>query len=230
MTVELIQGDCLDYMRSMPDCSVDTILTDPPYAIMGGGASIAGKGIEDVFDTQFYEAWFKELAIEFYRILKPTGAMWWTTDWRGVLAAERAFIKIGKWQQKIRLAGVGIWDRGGLGMGYVLRKTYECFAVAVMPEWKRIKTDIPDVWRFQWTPGDRKNGHSAEKPVYLFKKAIELLGGEIFFDPFMGSGSSAVACIEMDKSFIGVEREEDYFAIAQERIRVAQMQPGLFNS
>lgn len=222
--VTLYHGDCLEIMRTLPDKSVDAVITDPPYAIMGGGASIAGKGIEEAFDTQFYEAWFREIATEVYRVLKNDGAMWWTSDWRGAVAAEKALCRIGKYGLKMRLAGIGVWDRGGLGMGYVLRKTYECFCVAVMPEWKRTKTNEPDVWRIQWTPGDRKNAHSAEKPVPLFVRAIELVGGDTILDPFMGSGTTGVACIQTGRNFIGIEIDEGYYNIAKNRIEQAQAQ------
>lgn len=225
--VQLYLGDCLDFMRTLPAGSVDAVVTDPPYAIMGGGSSIAGKGIVEAFDTQFYEAWFREIATEIYRILTPSGAMWWTSDWRGAVTAERALARIGGYGANIRLAGVGVWDRGGLGMGYVLRKTYECFCVAVMPEWKRRKTDVADVWRLQWTPGDRENGHSSEKPVDLFTMALDLIGGDTVFDPFMGSGTTGVACVRTGRRFIGCEIDASYFEIAQRRIALAQLSPML---
>lgn len=221
-------GDCLEYMRQMPAGSVDAVVTDPPYAIMGGGTSVAGKGIEDAFDLQFYEAWFREMAVEFYRVLRPTGAVWWTTDWRGAVAAERALSRIGRYGYKMRLAGVGVWDRGGLGMGYALRKTYECFCLAVMPDWKRTKTNEPDLWRHQWTPGDRDNGHAAEKPLELFFRALDLVSGEIILDPFMGSGTTGVACMQTGRRFIGCEIDPGYYAIAEKRIRAAAAQGRLF--
>lgn len=222
--VDLRLGDCLEIMKTLPDGCVDAVVTDPPYAIMGGGASVAGKGTEEVYDTQFYEAWFREMAGEFHRVLKVTGAMWWTSDWRGAIAAERALCRIGGWHKKMRFAGIGVWDRGGLGMGFVLRKTYECFCVAVMPDWERRSTDTADVWRVQWTPGQRSGEHSAEKPVSLFVKAIDLIGGDTVLDPFMGSGTTGVACMQTGRNFIGVEIDPGYFAIAKRRIEAAQAQ------
>lgn len=228
--VKLILGDCLGVMKGMEGNSVDAVVTDPPYAIMGGGASIAGKGISEAFDLQFYESWFREIATEIFRILKPAGAMWWTTDWRGAVAAEKALSRIGTYQENLHLAAIGVWDRGGLGMGHVLRKTYECFAVAVMPEWKRTITDMPDVWHIKWTPGDRKNGHPAEKPIQLFEQAINLIGGDTILDPFMGSGTTGVACVKTGRNFIGVEIDPGYYAIAERRIKEAQSQPSLFST
>ena len=128
----------------------------------------------------------------------------------------------------MRPAGIGVWDRGGLGMGYILRKTYECFAIAVMPEWKRVKTDVPDVWKVQWTPADRQNDHPTEKPIGLFERAIDLIGGNIIFDPFMGSGTVCLACMKLGRNFIGCEIDPVYYAIAEKRIRKAAAQRLLF--
>lgn len=223
--ITIIHGDCLDVLPTLETGSVDAVVTDPPYAVMGGGASIAGKGTEEAFDIQFYESWFKERAELLHPLLTSSGAMFWTSDWRGAIAAERAMSRIGGYKKKMRLAGIGVWDRGGLGMGYVLRKTYECFCVAVMPDWERISTDTPDVWRFQWTPGDRQSGHSAEKPVELFDFAFSIIGGETILDPFMGSGTTGVACIRTGRKFIGIEIDENYFNIARKRLERELSQP-----
>lgn len=217
--IVLVHGDCLQVLPLLEPGTVEASVFDPPYAIMGGGASIAGKGTEEAFDLQFYEAWLRDLIESLYPVMSMTGAMWWTSDWRGAVAAERALRRVGKYQQKARLAAVGVWDRGGLGMGYVLRKTYEMFCVAVFPEWSRISTDTPDVWRIQWTPGDRNSGHSAEKPVELFDRALKLVGGSVVLDPFVGSGTCAIAAINRGLRFIGIEKDEDYFGIAVRRVQ-----------
>jgi site-specific DNA-methyltransferase (adenine-specific) len=218
-TVQLYLGDCLDVLPTLAPGSVDAVVTDPPYAISGGGSSIAGKGTEEAFDSQFYESWFRERADLIRRVVNERGAMWWTTDWRGLGASERALARIGGWKRKMRLAGAGVWDRGGLGMGFALRKTFEMFAIAVQPDWKRTSTDTPDVWRIQWTPGDRQSGHSAEKPLELMEKAIELVGGDVILDPYMGSGTTGVAAVRLGRKFIGIEIDPNYFEIAKRRIQ-----------
>lgn len=220
-SVRLILGDALDVLPTLDPGTVEACVFDPPYAISGGGASIAGKGTEEAFDLQFYEAWLRDLIEAVYPVMSMAGAMWWTSDWRGAVAAERALCRIGGWKQKPRLAAVGVWDRGGLGMGYVLRKTYEMFCVAVFPEWNRTSTDTPDVWRIKWTPGDRNTGHQAQKPVELFDRALELLGGAVVADPFLGSGTCAVAAINRGLRFVGIEKDEEYYTVAVSRVREA---------
>lgn len=217
-TVTLYHGDCREIVPNMCREIVDGIVTDPPYAIMGGGASVAGKGTDEAFNLQFYEAWLKEVLQMSYDILPARGAMWWTSDFRGAVAADRVLCRIGTYGERMRLAAVGVWDRGGLGMGYALRKTYEVFCLAVRHNWKRNSTDTPDVWRVQWTPGDRTTGHQAEKPVALMGKAIQLCGSTAILDPFAGSGTTLVAARNLGRRAIGIEISEEYCEIAAGRL------------
>ena len=83
---------------------------------------------------------------------------------------------------------------------------------------KRIKTDEPDVWSFQWTPGDRLQGHAAEKPAELMQRAIEVCSADgIVVDPFLGSGTTLIACENLGRRCRAVEIEPGYVAVALER-------------
>ena len=73
-----------------------------------------------------------------------------------------------------------------------------------------------------------KKHHPTQKPTSLMEWCIELSRGKEFFDPFMGSGSTGVACVNMGKKFIGIEKDEEYFEIACERINEASNQGKIF--
>jgi DNA modification methylase len=217
----LYLGDCLDILPTLG--KVDAVVTDPPYAIMGGGTSVAGRGVEEAFDVQFYRAWFSEFMRRCESVVGSHAAFWMTVDWRGAIAIEQAVSRTA-----FRLAAVGVWDRGGLGMGYALRKTYENFVLVVGEDWQRIARNEPDVWRHEWFPSSRKHGHQAEKPVALMSRAVSLVGGDVVLDPFMGSGTTGVACASLGRSFVGIEREPKYFDIACQRISDAYAQGDAF--
>lgn len=154
-----------------------------------------------------------------------------TIDWRGTMTLDTACGRLG-----IHGPKVGVWDRGGLGMGYVMRSTYECFVALPMAEWKPFHRDIPDVWRVNWSPGNRTSGHSAEKPVALMRKAIATFTppDSLILDPFTGSGTTGIACLRERRSFIEFEQDDRFAAMARERITEAQQkreaQPALFAS
>lgn len=211
--VTLYHGDCLEILPQLAPGSVDAVVTDPPYAINGGGSNIAGKGVDEAFDVQFFRLWIREVLSIATHPLKASGAWWMTIDWRGLIAIDQACSR-SMW----RMAGVGVWDRGGLGMGYALRKTFENFCLLVRDEWKRTLTDESDVWRIPWYPSLREHGHQAEKPVSLMDRALSLVGGDTVLDPFMGSGTTGVACVRLGRKFIGIEIERKYFDIAVKRI------------
>jgi DNA modification methylase len=213
----LLCGDstlAADVQRVMGGVKADLVITDPPYAITGGGSSIAGIGIESAFDRQFFRAWFHTFYKKTTQYMTVNSSFWMTIDWRGAVAIEEALVGTNH-----RLAALGVWDRGGLGLGYILRKTYENFVVIVVDGFKRNKTDEPDVWRIEWTPGNRKNEHSAEKPVELFHRAINLFDDTpIVYDPFGGSGTTLVACEQLGRQGRMIEIEPKYCAVILERM------------
>ena len=78
--------------------------------------------------------------------------------------------------------------------------------------------------------GDEFTGHKSQKPIKLIQELIEKYTneGDTIFDPFMGSGTTGVACMQLGRKFIGCEINEQYFAIARKRIEAAAMQEPLF--
>lgn len=207
----------LDVLTALEPQSIDAIVTDPPYATTGESSVWVGKDKVRSLprETQFYEAWIREHLSAFGHVLKPTGGMWMSCDWAAAMAIDQACYRVG-----LRAPAIGVWDREGLGMGHLLRHVYECFAVITMPDFVRIATDEPDVWRHKWTPGDRTTGHSAEKPVPLMARAIRLLTrpGDTVCDPFAGSGTTGIAAIQQGRRYIGIEREQTFCDTAIARL------------
>jgi hypothetical protein len=76
--------------------------------------------------------------------------------------------------------------------------------------------------------GDEWTGHKSQKPIDLIKWCVGFVGGETILDPFMGSGTTGVACVKLGRKFIGIEIDEGYFDIACDRIRKAYAQPDMF--
>ena len=116
-------------------------------------------------------------------------------------------------------------------MGYALRKTFEHFILAVKSGWKRSLTNEPDVWRILWSPGHRKHGHAAEKPVGLMCRAIRLCNpppGGIILDPFAGSGSTGKAAVREGFRYVLIEQDAGHCEIARKRIAAERSQPPLF--
>ena len=86
---------------------------------------------------------------------------------------------------------------------------------------------------FDFRRSDPDREHPTQKPVEVMKFSLEkakLQPGATIFDPFMGSGTTGVACVQLGRNFIGCEIDPQYYAIAERRIRDAQAQPNLFEA
>ena len=212
MTVELILGDCLDVMRTIPDNSVDAVITDPPYGISYDASHTKYKnGIARDDATWDKSPFDPSPLLRFDKLV----------IWGGNCFASRlpdspcwlAWIKTIRNGAKVRQAE---------------------FELA----WTRNCVRRPQVFRHLWIGAYRdsesgiRNVHPTQKPIALMKWCIELSTkeGDTVLDPFMGSGTTGVACVQTGRNFIGIEISEEYFKIAEKRIAEAQMQPLLMEN
>ena len=212
MTNELYLGDCLEIMKTLPDKSVDAVITDPPYGIKNdcdytrftGGLSghatykpITGDAKEfdpNPFINYRYVVMFGS---NNYSHKLPPGAL--------LVWAKRRDSKTGKFLSDCEVA----WMNKGRGV-YLFHHEWDGF----MRETER----------------GEKTLHPSQKPVELMKWVMDKVGvpqGATVLDPFMGSGTTGVACVQTGRNFIGVEIDPTYYAIAEKRIKDAQMQPRL---
>jgi DNA modification methylase len=239
--VSLHLGDCLEVMRTLEANSVDLILTDPPYGKcfhdggVGGipsskwhnpsiprfaGVSIAGDNAPDT-----------RVIREFARTLRPGGAVYIFSQWM-VEAAWIEAIVLNGIQVRNRL----IWAKPFHGAGD-LKTTFgpqhESIIYATNGRHELRGRRDGDVWLEPigangcFTKG---NEHPNQKPIdlcaWLIQKSSDI--GATILDPFMGSGTTGVACVRTGRRFIGIEMHEPYFRIAERRIAEAQLQAPLF--
>jgi site-specific DNA-methyltransferase (adenine-specific) len=219
-----MQGDCLDLMPTIPDGSVDMVATDPPYgmnfqsnwAVDGPHyAKIAGDDKPDL-------RWLSEA----HRVLKDGGALamfcnWGTSHvWReGILAAG------------FRLKSQVIWDREHHGMGDLKGAFAPMHDIVwYASKGRRVFANgrPKSVMRHKRPSPTQDFGHPTCKPVGLMEDLINAVSdgtNGLVLDPFMGSGTTGVACINTNRRFIGIERDPAYFEIAKRRIDESHAQP-----
>lgn len=216
--IQLMQGDCLELMKDIPDGSVDMVLTDPPYMI---NTKSTGSGkLNPWADYCNASFWYVEWIRQSRRILKDTGCLWSFLNWRSFVTFQKASCDI-NWPIESLL----VWDKCVMGTGGVrgLRPSYEFVALWAMPDFKIENRGLHDIQRFKWSSA-RPHGHPAEKPVDLMKWLVEqsTKPGDTVCDLFMGSGTTGEACVLMGRSFIGMELDQGYFETAKKRIEEAQ--------
>jgi site-specific DNA-methyltransferase (adenine-specific) len=233
-------GDCLEILPTLQ--KIDALITDPPYS--SGGQFRGDRNqrtsakyvntdsvwtMRDEFagDTRDQRAFLEWATMWFSRALRIAndGAIACVfTDWRQLPVMTDA-VQCGGWVWR----NIATWWKPGIRMQrgrfsssaeYIV---YASHGVPVSGE-----RSPQNVLQFQPVGGEKKD-HIAEKPIGLMECLVGLTAnGATIVDPFMGSGTTGVACMNLGRKFIGIEIERKYFDIACERIENAQRQSRLF--
>lgn len=212
---ELYQGDCLEILPHLG--KVDAVVTDPPYGISlvpqrGKTESIAndGRGEAMLLWADTLEA--------LRPVLKDNTAHIFWTRWSEVWTKELL-------ESHMTVKSCLVWVKNNFGIGYYTRPQHEFAWYCHFGKPPRPDAPVSDVWT---VPRVQAPVHSCEKPQRLLEMCLELVGGEDVLDPFMGSGTTGVACAKLGRRFIGIELEPKYFDIACKRIEDAYRQPDMF--
>ena len=224
--VNLLQGDCLELLREIPDNSVDCIVTDPPYKIVSGGCTNKGNMATTGCLKQNSEAvrhgkMFKHNDIAFvewlpdvFRVLKHDSHCYIMINGRNISDLQRECEKAGfKYQNLL------IWNKGNVTPNKWYMNQCEFILMLRKGKAKNIRNmgtttllTVPNIIG--------KKLHPTEKPPSLLEILINnsTEEGQTVLDPFMGSGATGVACVRAGRNFIGMELDQNYFQIAQKRI------------
>ena len=223
--IKLINGDCLEVLRKIDNESVSAIITDPPYNISKDNnfKTMGRSGIDfGEWDKDFdLTSWIIEASLK----IKKGGNIVIFNDWKNMSYITKALEENGfevkdliRWKKTNAMPRnrdrrfitdyeVAVWGvkKGGKWTFNRLSDTYE----------------IPEIVG-GLTPKSEKiyGGHPTQKPIYVMKWIVERLTneGDVILDPFMGSCSTGIACLETSRKFIGIELDEQYHDIAVNRV------------
>lgn len=211
--MQLINGDCIEEMKKIADGSVDLVLTDPPYFLPAKHYQTRKDFSRNFSDLGVLEGFFRQVFIEIQRVLKPTGSIYFFCDGQSY---PLFYWYIYHFTKSVRPL---IWDKKMSINGYSWRHQHEIIIFAEMPKAKPIPTGDGDIVRYSAVKVGLRQ-HPAEKPIDLIFALIEKSSNEndTILDPFMGSGTTGVACKNLNRNFIGIELDTGYFEIAKKRI------------
>lgn len=229
-------GDCLKLMKQLPNKSVDLILTDPPYNL-GLFMHKRGTNIKGMRDNHFaYSGWddmeysqwcrvMRRFMKECARVLKDKGSL---IMFMSILKVERLIDYATS--SGLYYKTVGIWHK----TNPMPRNMNLHFLNSIEPWLYFINNGHTGTFNNDGKPihdfietstisasEHRLGKHPTQKPIQLMRHFVELLSNEkeIVLDPFMGSGSTGVACEQLNRNFIGFELNEEYYNIASRRIQ-----------
>jgi len=214
--IEVLNIDCMELMKNTPDRYYDLAVVDPPYGIDVAnnttGTVIRNKSDKDVLTIK---DWDKNTpSAEYFAELKRVSK-------EQIIFGGNYFLdELGYCKAPIiwdKLNGDSLYADGELA-------------------WTSNNGGLPrnlKIWKHQWCGAfkDSERGaeklHPTQKPVAVMAFSVEKTEG-VVLDPFMGSGTTGVACVKLGRSFIGIEIDEGYFDIAVSRIEKAYAQPDFF--
>ena len=222
---QIHHGDCLQVLAQLPDESVDLVVTSPPYNLRNstGNGSHAWPGYDGYTDDlphEEYVAWQRQGIDEMLRVLKPTGAIFYNHTWR---------VQDGRFQGRadildgFPLRQVIIWHQAGSvnrNPGYFV-PDYEVIYLITKPKFRLVNSCTDGaVWRIN----QEQSGDFPDLPVWpveLPRRAIAATDAQIVLDPFIGSGTTAVAALLEGRDYIGIEQSARHVEIARQRVAEA---------
>ena len=246
---QILAGDCIDLMNSLPAGSIDLIFADPPYNLQLKGElhrpdNSLVDAVNDHWD-QFssfaaYDKFTREWLAAARRILKPNGAIWVIGSYHNVFRMGAELQNQGYWilndvvwrksnpmpnfrgKRLTNAHETMIWASKAEGGKY----TFNYEALKSLNEGIQMRSDwvLPLCTGGERLKGeDGKKAHPTQKPEALLFRCIMAASnpGDVILDPFFGTGTTGAVAKRLGRHYIGIEREDDYIAAAKERIEMA---------
>lgn len=241
--IDLRQGDCLEVMKSIPDGSIDAIITDPPYGTTACkwdsvidfdlmweqlNRVIKPNGAIVLFGSEPFSSALRMSNIKNYKYdwkwIKDKGSNFGVAKYRPINTSEDLIVfsnKVLKYKPQMRVTDKKS-NRGGKAK---IKESSVYGKNGFKQSYRDTNIKYPiNCIKFN-TPkhNDKRNGslHPTQKPIALMEYLIKTYTneGETVLDFTMGSGSTMVACQNTNRNGIGIEQDENYFKIAQDRIK-----------
>ena len=240
--IDLYNGDCLEVMKAIPDNSIDLVATDCPYKIVSGGCRKIPKDgeretsgiltsrhkdnkrtdwVDDVRTGKMFannDIEFKDWLPDVYRVLKDKAHCYIMVNSRNLAELQKQAELAG-----FKFQNLLVWDKGNVTPNRYYMQGFECILMLRKGGAKNINNlGSSNILKVPNIIGNKT--HPTEKPIDLMRILIEnsTQPNEIVLDPFMGSGSTMIACLNTNRKGIGIELDKHYFDIASKRINEHQ--------
>jgi site-specific DNA-methyltransferase (adenine-specific) len=222
---KLLFGDCFERLKEIPDNSIDAVITDPPYSIdfLSNRTNNHEKIKNDDIPA---DELFRKFMPDVKRVLKEEGVACICCAGGGrrptTALATLESIKY------LDLVNTVVWSKGKndgsfVGLGWRYRPSYETVLILAKNykkmAWYQKTNDVSNVFTCKPTIPS-KYDHPTPKPIKLMEFFIRnhTKEGDTVLDMFMGGGTTGVACMRLNRKFIGIEIEEKFFDMAHKRI------------
>jgi modification methylase len=245
---QILTGDCIEAMRSLPGASIDMIFADPPYNLQLGGdlARPDGSHVDavtdhwDKFDSfAAYDQFTREWLTEARRVLKPNGSLWVIGSYHNIFRVGALMQDMGFW-----ILNDIVWRKANpmpnfkgtrftnahetliwASMGEKAKYTFNYRTMKTLNDELQMRSDwvLPICGGQERIRKDGVKAHPTQKPEALLYRVMlaTTKPGDIVLDPFFGTGTTGAVARRLGRSWIGCERESAYREVAMERIELA---------
>jgi site-specific DNA-methyltransferase (adenine-specific) len=221
--VAIYRADAVAFLRGLADSSVDVIVTDPAYSGMNqrlklGSGKIIGRYKEA---GQNGAKWFEEFhdtadnyrvfLSECFRVMRPNSHIYLMFD-------SFSLLTLGPLVREVfEVKNILCWDKANIGLGHYFRRRHEFILFASKGKRALNCKSIPDVWKVRRIV---KAGYPTQKPTEVFELMLRgsAVAGSVVCDPFLGSGSSAIAALRCGCSFVGCDISSKSMEYSKDRI------------
>ena len=221
---EIIQGDCLEVLKTLPENSVDLVITDPPYGLNFRSARPSEEKKKDFIQNdkpQDLVPLINSVIPELVRVMKEDSEIYWFCGGGGgspILAW--AWIAFKELEPSIRVKNLLVWDKKYVGLGWDWRFQYEtCFQLV---KGKGIKNSDPSasnvIRASKVIPqhGEHPTPKSEDVIWEIMKRKSK--NGDVILDPFLGGGTTAFVAKQNNRNYIGIEIEPKYVEMSRKRL------------
>jgi len=215
--IKIINEDCLSAIENLKE-KVDCIVTDPPFFTPATHYQSRVNWSKSWSDMSILETWWREILKKINTVLKPEGhiIVFCNGDSYPVF-----YPVMFPFFDKLKCM---VWDKGRVGLGRIFRNQHELLIWGrntghYLPSDGKLRTDV---FTFKATPSKDRE-HPVQKPVEMLDYLITGICPEngIVLDPFMGSGTTGIACVKNNRQFIGIEKDNNYFNVADKLLKDA---------
>ena len=235
MGIDIRLGDCLELIKDIPDNTIDCVVTSPPYnkrGLLGNQSKRTDMSIwksgdisydeygDDMDEEKYYE-WQVTLLNELYRVLKPSGSVFYNHKVRRFNST--AYFPTQVFDCNLNLYQMIVWDRcGSTNMcdRFLFPTTELIFWMTKdSPKVYKERCDFKsEIWKIPPKPDSE---HPAPFPIEIPTNCILLTTdiGDTVLDPFSGSGTTACACKGTNRNYIGFEISKNYVEMSEERVK-----------
>jgi DNA modification methylase len=246
---QILHGDCIEILKSLPENSVDLIFADPPYNLQLRNdlyrpnmtkVDAVNDGWDKFEGFPEYDAFTHEWLSASRRVLKETGTIWVIGSYHNIYRVGAMMQDLGFWIlndiifikdnpmpnfRGVRFTNAHetlIWAQKNQGAKY----TFNHQAMKALNDDLQMRSDwhLPIVTGKQRLKVNGKKAHSAQKPEALLYRSIMASSnpGDIVLDPFFGTGTTGAVAKKLGRGWIGIERDKKYIKVAQKRIDAVQ--------